>query len=116
MPQIVVTIDDKTYRMACDEGQEAHLEGLAKRFDKHMKQLRKAFGSIGDQRLTVMTGIMLMDQLDEAEAKLKDAVGQLEARDENGKAAADDEPEVVKRVDETARRIERLAERLAELG
>ena len=32
MAQVVVTIDGKAYRMACEEGQEAHLEGLAERF------------------------------------------------------------------------------------
>ena len=75
MPQVVVTIDDKTYRMACDEGQEAHLEGLAARFDEDLKGLREAFGAIGDQRLTVMTGIMVMDRLHDAEAKLAEGEG-----------------------------------------
>ena len=29
MPQINVTIDGRNYRMACGEGEEAHLTGLA---------------------------------------------------------------------------------------
>ena len=70
MPQVVVTIAGKTYRMACDEGQEAHLEALAERFDRAMSRLRDAFGTIGDQRLTVMTAIMVMDELVDAEAKI----------------------------------------------
>ena len=32
MPQVTVTIAGKTYRMACGEGEERHLEGLAASF------------------------------------------------------------------------------------
>ena len=34
MAQVSVSIDGKIYRMACDEGQEQHLEDLATRFDR----------------------------------------------------------------------------------
>ena len=47
MAQVNVTIDGKTYRMACDEGQEAHLENLAMRFDKYVGHLKEGFGEIG---------------------------------------------------------------------
>ena len=33
MAQVTVTIDGKAYRMACEEGQEAHLTDLAGRFE-----------------------------------------------------------------------------------
>ena len=56
MPQISVTIDGKTYRMACDEGQEDHLTDLAARFDRYVTHLKGSFGEIGDQRLTVVLG------------------------------------------------------------
>lgn len=86
MPQVVVTIAGKTYRMACDEGQEAHLEALAERFDRTMGQLKDAFGTIGDQRLTVMTAIMVMDELVDAEVRIADLTRRVEAAD----SAADD--------------------------
>ena len=54
MPQVAVQINGKTYRMACDEGQEAHLLDLAQRFNKTIDSLRGSFGEIGDQRLTVV--------------------------------------------------------------
>ena len=79
MPQVVVTIAGKTYRMACDEGQESHLEALAERLDRTMRQLRDAFGTIGEQRLTVMTAIMVMDELVDAETRLADLTQRLES-------------------------------------
>ena len=70
MPSVNVTINGKNYRMACDEGQENHLLSLAAKFDGHVNQLKGAFGEIGDQRLTVMAGVMVTDKVDELEEKI----------------------------------------------
>ncbi|WP_310618876.1 cell division protein ZapA [Flexibacterium corallicola] len=71
MAQISVTINGRSFRMACDDGEEERLLGLAKRFDESIDMLRGSFGEIGDLRLTVMAGIMAMDQMAEKERKLK---------------------------------------------
>ncbi|MBA3448181.1 MAG: cell division protein ZapA [Pseudaminobacter sp.] len=71
MAQVTVTIDGKAYRMACDEGQEDHLIDLAQRFDRYVSHLKDSFGEIGDQRLTVMSGIMVMDELAELQKRVK---------------------------------------------
>jgi cell division protein ZapA len=70
MSQVTVTIDGKAYRMACEEGQEDHLTDLASRFDQYVGHLKSQFGEIGDLRLTVMAGIMVMDELAEVKRKL----------------------------------------------
>ena len=66
----VVNINGKAYRMACDEGEEARLESLGERLDSYVTQLKCAFGEIGDQRLTVMAGVMVTDELTEAERRI----------------------------------------------
>ncbi|HEV7437371.1 MAG TPA: cell division protein ZapA [Pseudorhizobium sp.] len=70
MAQVTVTIDGKAYRMACEEGQEDHLTDLAGRLDQYVAHLKSQFGEIGDLRLTVMAGIMIMDELAEVKRKL----------------------------------------------
>ncbi|MBP2550109.1 cell division protein ZapA [Neorhizobium galegae] len=70
MAQVTVMIDGKAYRMACEEGQQSHLEDLAARFDRYVGHLKSQFGEIGDLRVTVMAGIMVMDELTEAERRL----------------------------------------------
>jgi len=69
--QVTVTIDGKQYRMACDEGQEEHLIDLAGRFDRYVLHLKDSFGEIGDQRLTVMAGIMVLDELSELQRRVR---------------------------------------------
>jgi cell division protein ZapA len=71
MAQVTVTIDGKSYRMACDEGQEEHLIDLASRFDRYVMHLKGSFGEIGDQRVTVMAGIMVMDELTELQKRIQ---------------------------------------------
>ncbi len=70
MGQVQVTIDGKQYRMACDNGQEKHLEGLAAKLDGKMAEMKLAFGEIGDMRLSVMSAITIADELFEANERL----------------------------------------------
>ena len=70
MAQAVVTIAGRTYRMNCEEGEEAHIEALALQLDAKITDLRGAFGEIGDQRIVVMAALTLADELFIARKKL----------------------------------------------
>ena len=71
MPEVNVEINGRKYRMACEEGQQKHLIGLAERFNAQVEGLKGAVGEIGDNRLTVMAGIAVVDELAEAERRIK---------------------------------------------
>lgn len=107
MAQITVTINDRSFRMACDDGEEERLLGLAQRFDDSINSLRDNFGEIGDQRLTVMAGIMVTDHLAEVERKLKAAEARIE---ELGKAEASVEERLAAQEQRFLSRIEALEE------
>jgi cell division protein ZapA len=71
MAQVNATIAGRQFRLACEEGQEDHLQSLAKDIDQRIIDLRRKFGEIGDTRLTVMAALMLADQLVEATQKMR---------------------------------------------
>jgi len=71
VPEVNVEINGRKYRMACEEGQQQHLIGLAERFNGQVEALKGAVGEIGDNRLTVMAGIAVVDELAEAERRIK---------------------------------------------
>jgi cell division protein ZapA len=71
MAQVVVTIAGRTYRMACEEGQEGHIEALANHVDSKMAGLKSGFGEIGEQRLVVMAAITVADELAEAKSRIE---------------------------------------------
>ncbi|MVA96385.1 cell division protein ZapA [Nitratireductor sp. CAU 1489] len=117
MAQVTVTIDGKSYRMACDEGQEEHLVELARRFDRYIGHLRGSFGEIGDHRLAVMAGIMVMDELSELQRRMKgleSEVGTLRKTRDDALVKADkNDAALIGTLAELAERIEALSARLS---
>jgi len=105
MAQVTVMIDGKAYRMACEEGQEDHLTDLAAKFDRYVSHLKSQFGEIGDLRVTVMAGIMIMDELSEITRRLGSLEGEMETLKKNRDTA----------VATTARTEELLASAIVEL-
>lgn len=69
--QVTVTINGRQFRMACENGQEAHLLRLAEDLDQRIERLRASFGEIGDTRLTVMAALTISDELNETSDKLR---------------------------------------------
>ena len=63
MSQVSVTIAGKTYRIACGDGEEEHLKGLAASLDSKIEEMRVTFGEIGDMRLHVMAAITMADEM-----------------------------------------------------
>lgn len=120
MATVGVTIAGRVYRMACDEGEEGHLQELAHHVDATLALLREDFGEIGDQRLAMMTAIKIADQLSEAEAK----IAMLEAEAEELRSTKTDGDAVAGRFAEeaaaavtaAAERIERIARDLNGTG
>ena len=112
MGQVVVTIAGRSFRLACDDGDEARLAALAESFDATVSQLRGSFGEIGDTRLAVMAGLLVTDKLQDAEAKaqrLKAQVSELQAAlslVQNSHVGQNDQ--VGKRLDTLSARLERL--------
>ena len=85
MPQVNVTIAGRAYRMACGEGEEPHLEELARFYDGKIDEMRQAFGEIGDMRLHVMAALMVADEVSELRRSVQRLEGELAAvRDDAG--------------------------------
>ncbi len=120
MPEVNVEINGRKYRMACEEGQEAHLLGLADRFNGHIEGFKGTFGEIGDNRLTVMAGIAVLDELAEAERRIAQLQGEVARLTDAGEAIARDaealEQRVARRLNEAARKIEAIATVIDETG
>lgn len=120
MPQVTVTIAGHIYRIACAEGEEAHLEALAASYDSKIEEMRGAFGEIGDLRLHVMAAITQADELQETkrrvaalEAELAGLQALISSPDERTQII---EAKLAEGVYRAAERIERLARSLNAAG
>ena len=117
MTQVSVTIAGRSYRMACEEGEEARLEALARDYDAKIAEMRQAFGEIGDMRLHVMAALTFADEL----SALRERITALEAEQARaGLTSAQrlaqegaSRRDLAAKVNAAAQRIERLSATLA---
>ena len=120
MPEVNVEINGRKFRMACEDGQEPHLQSLADRFNAKIDALKGNFGEIGDNRLTVMAGIAALDELFEAERNIGKLKQDVEELTRAGAAMAAETEEIehkfAKRLAEAARKIESIATAIDETG
>ncbi|AVF04247.1 MAG: cell division protein ZapA [Devosia indica] len=116
MPEVNVEINGRKYRMACEEGQQAHLIGLAERFNAQVEGLKGAVGEIGDNRLTVMAGIAVLDELSEAERRIKALEAQVAELTQAGQDIAAElestEAQFAQKLADAAEALESVAETL----
>ncbi|MHA6297099.1 cell division protein ZapA [Devosia sp. CAU 1758] len=118
MPEVNVEINGRKYRMACEEGQQGHLIGLAERFNTQVEGLKGAVGEIGDNRLTVMAGIAVLDELAEAERRIKALEAEVAELTQAGQDIAaeleDTEARFATKLTEAAKALEGVADSLDE--
>jgi cell division protein ZapA len=116
LAQVTVTIADKVYRIACEDGQEDHLRRLAGEVDAKIGEMRKGFGEIGDSRLTVMAAITFLDEREELRARiatLEAEVGDLRASTRAVEVSlGETEAELARAISEAAERIDAVAREL----
>jgi cell division protein ZapA len=117
MPQVSVMIAGRTYRVACAEGEEAHLEALARAYDEKITEMRREFGEIGDMRLHVMAALTFVDQVAELRERISTfEVEQARMGESRALRLSQDHAmrrDLAERVNEAAERIERLSQTLA---
>ena len=120
MSQVIVVINARQFRMACEDGQEDHLQLLAKDIDERITALRSQFGEIGDARLTVMAALMVADELSESVKKVRRLEEELAALQDAGVVAADrsraTQAALVTAFNAAAERIESVAKKLNRTG
>jgi cell division protein ZapA len=78
MPQVLVNIDNRSYRLSCNPGEEAHLAALAKFIDGKVGEMHGSFRDIGDQRIVVMAALSVADELFETRRKLEERAASAE--------------------------------------
>ncbi len=116
MGSVNVTINDRQFRIACEDGQEQHLEKLAADFDALINDLRGRIGEVGDARLTIMAALTVADDLSELNKKvrrLEEEIAALkDARVASSDRAQTTQAAVVAAFNAAAERLEGIAKKL----
>lgn len=116
MAQVSVNIAGRSYRMACEDGEEQHLVDLAATLEARINDLRGSFGEIGDQRLIVMAAISLADERADAlaaAARLDEELSRSREVARGAAMTADDAiRQIAQAIDDVAARVEQAARAL----
>jgi len=117
MAQVVVNIAGRTYRMACEDGEEPHLTELARIVEEKILALRQGFGEIGEQRIVVMAAITIADEIAAGRRKIAALEAELAAvqaeADASRRRSEAREAQIAASLDGASERLERLAATLA---
>ena len=110
MAQINVDVNGRPYAVGCEDGQESHLQELARLFDHQVRQVSQDMGQLGDTRLFLMGALLLADELLDARSRLAALQGEV-ARLQSDRARL--ETRAVTALEPAASRIEKLGQEAA---
>ena len=113
MAQLTVKINGYAYTVACEDGQEAHLQEMVRVVEQRVEQIKALGGSSGEGRALVLAALLMADELHDKDIEL----GNLTAKLENQASApgsalnrpmGPDRPDT-KRIAKLARKAEDIA-------
>ena len=105
MSTVTVEVNGRAYQVGCEDGQEAHLESLARTFSAQVREVSRSVGQVGDLRLFLMAALLTADELADARARLARAEAELAAVRRSG---AEPDGRAAKALESAAERIEAL--------
>lgn len=120
MKTIKAVVYGKEYTLACDDGQEQHLQQLVQQLNSRARTLEKAVGKLPEGLMMIYTALMISDELHDAQresTRLRDELAHTQRllhdnSPDDARLAALEE-EVATNLQELAQRIEGLAGKLA---
>jgi cell division protein ZapA len=80
MAQVTLRINGYAYTLGCRDGEEAHLNAMAREVEKRIEAVRSTAGQSGESRMLLMAALTMADELYETEQRLQSGQGGAEAR------------------------------------
>ena len=78
MPEVAINIGDKKFTVTCQPGEESALEAAASLLNDEASFLVSEIGQLSEQKLLLMSGLMLADKMTAQSEKLTKAERALE--------------------------------------
>ena len=78
MPEVAINIGDKKFTVTCQPGEESALEAAASLLNDEASFLISEIGKLSEQKLLLMSGLMLADKMTSQAEKLAKAEKTLE--------------------------------------
>ena len=70
MANVSIKFNNKEFLLACEDGQEEHLEELLIQINQKFNSLKNDLGNLGENKLLLITAIKVMDEYHETKKKV----------------------------------------------
>ena len=70
MANVSIKFNNKEFLLACEDGQEEHLEELLIQINKKFNNLKNDLGNLGENKLLLITAVKIMDEYYETKKKV----------------------------------------------
>ncbi len=70
MANVSIKFNNKDFLLACEDGQEEHLEELLIQINKKFNNLKNDLGNLGENKLLLITAVKIMDEYYETKKKV----------------------------------------------
>ena len=70
MANVRIKFNNKEFLLACEDGQEEHLEELLIQINKKFNSLKNDLGNLGENKLLLITAVKIMDEYYETKKKV----------------------------------------------
>ena len=71
MANVSIKFNGKDFLLSCEDGQEEHLEELLIQINQKFNQLKNDLGSLGENKLLLITAVKVMDEYYETKKKVE---------------------------------------------
>ena len=67
MAEVDITINKRSYRISCKDGEEERIKSLASLINNQVQKLSEKIGQLGEARMILLASLVLLDKSDEVE-------------------------------------------------
>ena len=67
MAEVDITINERSYRISCKDGEEERIKSLAILINNQVQKLSEKIGQLGEARMILLASLVLLDKSDEVE-------------------------------------------------
>ena len=77
MANVSIKFNGKDFLLSCEDGQEEHLEELLIQINQKFNELKNDLGSLGENKLLLITAVKVMDEYHETKKKVEQKQNEL---------------------------------------
>ena len=79
MAEVSITLNGRVFRLSCGPGEESRLQDLSRIVNAKLETLIAEYGQVGDDRLLLLSALMIADDMLEARSRVEALERQHEA-------------------------------------